>query len=277
MMGPIGFKPKIFREDVPSDVDCPSFNEGYTRLLTHHREGGRIDMELDAMVRGVKGDWFHVYDALNDGDLSGSEDKVLIGGDRVYDKQTCELIPRGAKSVKDDPRYAILYQQTKRRFVQSYVNRYLDYRNWDDLPPQNDDFFGRWVNFVRNDKGEIISFKVKEGDRFCKNDPREGVVKTVMDIDYQSAPEEISLIVGAVWTVNQLKEAVGKDPYVLGIDDVGFEQRMCEGYGRCKSFNSREIFWQGVLTQIDSTSNACSWSFDKFFHLYSMSATTPNN
>lgn len=191
------------------------------QLITHHVSDGRIDMELSSEI--PEG-WFYVYDAYNDGDLSGPEDKITVGGSkRVSD--SCEINIEEPRDIKEESesilgwcadyigalvdgkstleRYSDIYKAKKEEIIHSYVRRYLDpICGKEDIPPHNDPFFGSWEKFTKDQNGEVVGFESKRKHSLCKTNQME----TAVVIDLKSYPEGMKLLTSSVAEAKRLDD-----------------------------------------------------------------------
>lgn len=132
---------------------------------------GRVDMEFSEGM-GAEGGWFYVYDAYNDGDLSGPEDRAYIGVRKQYNKTFDSYEVAGViKDGKDDKDFEKLYQTGKQRVIRDRV-RFI-------LSPITRGVAG--FNLSMDGRGNIT-----------------GVKDPTFDIDDESYPEGMQMIRGAI-------------------------------------------------------------------------------
>jgi len=238
---------------------CSAGLRGNDRLITHRTPAGRIDMELESSLS--EDGWFYVYDAGNDGDLSGPEDIVTVGGE----KYACTASIQNARSVKGEKKYETAFADMKQNIIQYYASKYLRARNEKSVPPVNDTFFGSWENFVTDQNNNVVGFEVKEGDSACVEKNPSAAINTLISIDNESYPEGLALIAAAVETANTLDAAA-----VISSTDritIDWENMMCRAYHRCYLMKPQNGPWYEIEASVENAAYSCALSQDVLLDL----------
>lgn len=187
--------------------------------LVAHRKSIIVDVEFSNETAS-DGEWFYVYDAFNDGDLSGPLDKAYIGGELRVGRFGSYQVEDWGTDVKGDKDFEERYQREKLRVIRYHIRAIL-------VPASTG---GADDHFTVDERGNITGFKDE-----------------TLNIDDASYPEGMQMIRDAVGISHMLNESAKS--YGVYRPQFAFDLSLCRSYDRgCKSINKNAdlILWAQV-------------------------------